>query len=92
MMPDASYEDMQVLLDDAGKQVEIITKDEINALSDKAMLFKMGDFDLPFTAEDFVQSFSLPNFYFHVTTTYDILRMKGVVLGKLDFLGNIRIS
>ena len=74
------------------KQIEIMTKDEINALSGKAMLFKMGDFELPFTAEDFVQSFSLPNFYFHVTTAYDILRMKGAPLGKLDFLGKIRTS
>jgi hypothetical protein len=29
----------------------------------------------------------LPNFYFHVTTTYDILRHNGVELGKLDYLG-----
>ena len=69
-----------------------MTKNEINVLSAKAMLFKMGGFELPFTAEDFMQSFSLPNFYFHVTTTYDILRMEGVSLGKLDFLGKIRTS
>ncbi|MDG2473306.1 MAG: DUF1993 domain-containing protein [Pseudomonadales bacterium] len=92
MMLDASYEDMQILLNDASKQIESITKDEINALSGKAMLFKMGDFELSFTTEDFMQSFSLPNFYFHVTTTYDILRMEGVSLGKLDFLGKIRTS
>ena len=92
MMLDASYEDMQTLLNDASKQIELITQDEINALSGKAMLFKMGGFELPFTAEDFMQSFSLPNFYFHVTTTYDILRMEGVHLGKLDFLGKIRTS
>ena len=92
MMPDASYEDMQALLDDAAKQVEIMTKDEINALSGKAMLFKMGDFELPFTAEDFIQSFSLPNFYFHITTAYDILRSECAPLGKLDFLGKIRTA
>lgn len=92
MMLDASYEDMQTLLNDASKQIESISKDEINAQSGKAMLFKMGAFELPFTTEDFMQSFSLPNFYFHVTTTYDILRMEGVSLGKLDFLGKIRTS
>ena len=92
MMLDASYEDMQSLLNDASKEIESMSKDEINALSGKAMLFKMDGFELPFTAEDFIQSFSLPNFYFHVTTTYDILRMEGVPLGKLDFMGNIRIS
>jgi hypothetical protein len=37
-------------------------------------------------------SFSLPNFYFHATTAYDILRQKGVPLGKFDFLGKMRIA
>jgi len=37
-------------------------------------------------------SFSLPNFYFHATTAYDILRQKGVPLGKRDFLGKMRIA
>jgi len=92
MMLDASYEDMQTLLNDASKEIESMTQDDINALSGKPMVFKMGGFELPFTAEDFIQSFSLPNFYFHVTTTYDILRMEGVSLGKLDFLGKIRTN
>lgn len=36
---------------------------------------------------DYVLSFALPNFYFHVTTAYSILRHNGVPLGKMDFLG-----
>ena len=41
---------------------------------------------LPFTAKDFVLKFSLPNFFFHVTTAYGLLRHKGTPIGKLDFL------
>lgn len=37
--------------------------------------------------EDFLVSHALPNFYFHATTTYALLRMSGVKLGKADFLG-----
>ena len=37
-------------------------------------------------------SFSLPSFYFHVTTAYDILRTKGVPVGKMDFLGQLNIK
>jgi len=37
-------------------------------------------------------SFSLPNFYFHATTAYDILRKEGVPLGKMDFLGGMRMK
>jgi hypothetical protein len=42
---------------------------------------------LQFTGQDYVLGFVLPNFYFHVTTAYDILRHNGLGIGKLDFLG-----
>ena len=37
-------------------------------------------------------SFSLPNFFFHATTAYDILRHKGVPLGKRDFMGRLKMK
>ena len=40
----------------------------------------------------FLAGFATPNFYFHATTAYDILRQKGVPLGKRDFLGKMRIA
>jgi uncharacterized protein len=40
-----------------------------------------------FTGESYLLTFALPNFYFHVVTAYDILRHKGVKIGKLDYLG-----
>ena len=46
--------------------------------------------NLEFTTENFAFSFSLPNFYFHATTTYDILRVEGVEIGKRDFMGPMR--
>jgi uncharacterized protein len=55
-------------------------------------VFQLGERKLPFTAEGFLLSFSLPNFYFHATTAYDILRMKGVSLGKRNFLGQLRMK
>ena len=47
---------------------------------------------MPFVAENFIMSFSLPNFYFHAATAYDILRNKGVPLGKRDFMGPLRMK
>ena len=41
------------------------------------------------TAEKYLTRFALPNFYFHVTTAYDILRHNGVTLGKRDYLGEL---
>jgi uncharacterized protein len=40
----------------------------------------------------FLMSFSLPNFFFHTTTAYDILRHKGAPLGKRDFIGKMKLN
>ena len=53
---------MQDLVQDALGQVHSVTQDEINQLARKTMKFKIGDFEMPFVAEDSVQSFSTPNF------------------------------
>lgn len=47
----------------------------------------MGTF--PFTGQSYVLSFATPNFYFHITTAYALLRMHGVPVGKLDYLGGV---
>ena len=62
------------------------------ALAGRDVAFQFGERKLPFTAEEFLMSFSLPNFFFHATTAYDILRHKGVPLGKRDFMGRLRIK
>lgn len=90
-MTDESYEDLQKLVTDAKDAVAQHSADDINALEGKPMEFRMGSLAMPFKAEDFLLTFSLPNFYFHATTTYDILRSKGVTLGKGDFLGRMRL-
>ena len=46
----------------------------------------MGPREVDFTKRGYVQTFAVPNFYFHAVTAYAILRSKGVTLGKLDFL------
>ncbi len=86
------YGDLQRLVADARAALERLTPAEVDALEGGEVRFVLGEQSLPFTAVDFVQSFSLPNFYFHATTAYDILRNKGVRLGKRDFLGRLRIK
>jgi hypothetical protein len=70
--------------------LDAFAPNDINAFEGKDMAFSFKDFRLPFTAENFLMSFSLPNFYFHATTAYDILRHKGVVIGKRDYMGRMR--
>ena len=91
-MPDIDYQGLRGLVEEATTGLKAESREEVDALEGKAMKFKMGDFEVPFTAENFILSFSLPNFYFHATTTYDILRIAGVPLGKMDFLGEMRVG
>ena len=88
----ATYADMQKTLADTITALQAITPAEVNALEGKDVSFELGAFKMPFVAENFILSFSLPNFYFHATTTYDILRTHGVTLGKRDFMGPLRLK
>jgi hypothetical protein len=90
--PDYDYKGLQKLVADARDALQKMTPAEVNALEGRDVIFQLRDFKLPFTAEGFLMSFSLPNFYFHATTAYDILRMKGVPLGKRDYMGQMRMK
>ncbi|MFP6655672.1 MAG: DUF1993 domain-containing protein [Myxococcota bacterium] len=89
---DKDYAGLQDLVKEAREGLAALDESEIEALADKSMVFKLGKMELPFTNQKFLLSFSLPNFYFHATTTYDILRMLGAPLGKLDFLGQMKVG
>ena len=88
-----NYAQLQQLAADTRDGLAKLTRDEVNALEGRDMTFQIGDrYKVPFTAENFLMSFSLPNFYFHATTAYDILRSKGVPIGKRDFMGQMRVK
>jgi hypothetical protein len=50
---------------------------------------KIPNRTLEFSGKDFLTGMTLPNFYFHVTTAYDLLRHKGIEIGKMDYLGGV---
>jgi hypothetical protein len=80
------------LLSEANEFLSGLTPEAVNALGGGDVIFQIGDRKLPFTTEGFLMSFSLPNFYFHATTAYDILRTNSVPLGKRDFMGRMRMK
>jgi hypothetical protein len=67
-------------------------KSRFSILAEGSIGFKLGGNEIPFTNQNFLLSFSLSNSYFHVTTTYDILRKLGTPLGKRDFLGPMKMG
>jgi hypothetical protein len=89
---DKSYAELQRLVADTKAGVAAFSEADANDIADKSLVFSVGKQEMPFSNQNFLMSFSLPNFYFHSTTTYDILRMQGVPVGKLDFLGAMRVG
>ena len=92
-MPDnLSFDNCKNILKEAEADLKKINPSDIDNLLEQEIVFKMGTIEWPFTASDFILSFSLPNFYFHLTTFYDMLRMKGLKIGKLDFVGKMKLN
>jgi hypothetical protein len=60
---------------------------QIDGTEEKAVTVKMRDRELNLKGQELLLNRSLPNFYFHATTAYDIMRHNGVELGKRDFMG-----
>lgn len=89
---DKNYAGLQALLGEAREGLAGLDATEVEALAEKSLVFQLGKNKLPFTNRNFLLSFSLPNFYFHATTTYDILRMLGVPVGKRDFIGQMKVG
>lgn len=90
--PPNSFAALKETVDGALRALAGFTRDEINALEGRDMRLEFRDYRRDFTAEGFLLSFSIPNFYFHATTAYDILRHNGVAIGKRDFTGKLRIK
>ena len=86
------YAALQNIIADARAKLQKIDKASIDKLEGKDVVFQLGDRKLPFTAEGFLMSFSLPNLHFHATTAYDILRMTGAPIGKRDYMGQMRMK
>jgi hypothetical protein len=98
------FADLRAMVGQAVTALEALSPGEVNSWSGKNLdieIFQPLDVDnattsswvsrtLAFTPETFLLSYSLPNFYFHAVTAYNILRTRGVPLGKLHYQGQLR--
>lgn len=88
----STYAQLEGLLDEAIDALKAVTPEELDTLLENDIIFALGDFKIPFTGLGFITSFAMPNFYFHVTTAYNLLRQKGVQIGKRDYLGALDMN
>jgi len=87
--PQLDYQGLIGFLENHLAQLDDIDAEKINACDGNAVYFRANGFELPFNTDNFVLSFTQPNLYFHATIIYNMLRIKGVPLGKMDFLGKM---
>ncbi|MEP6701737.1 MAG: DUF1993 domain-containing protein [Betaproteobacteria bacterium] len=65
-----------------------IKPEQIDGTEDKDIVIKRGDKETHYKGMQFLLGHAVPNVYFHIATTYNILRHNGIEIGKRDFLGN----
>ena len=68
--------------------ISTIKPAQIDGSENKEILLKLSGKEVKFTGMQYLLGHATPNFYFHVTTVYNILRHNGVEIGKRDFIGN----
>jgi hypothetical protein len=62
----------------------------LDGAEDREVVLKFPGAEMKFTGADFLTGFALPNFFFHITIAYALLRANGAPIGKMDFLGGAR--
>jgi hypothetical protein len=83
---EASFVDLQARIRKTLDFIGGFKAAQIDGSEDRTINFKAGPRELTFKGIDYLLLFALPNFYFHCTTAYAILRHNGVALGKTDFV------
>ena len=86
---ETTFDELQVRITKTIDFLKTIKAAQVDGSEKKAITLKVGGNEMQFEGEPYLLSFVIPNFYFHVTTAYAILRHNGLEIGKKDFLGNI---
>jgi hypothetical protein len=84
-----TFADLKARLDKTVIFVESIQPGDIDGSEGRDITLTLSEHTLSFKGQPYLVHFVLPNFYFHCTTAYNILRHCGVELGKRDFIGTI---
>ena len=84
---EASFEELEARIVKTLSYIRGFKPEQIDGSDDKDIVLKIAGKEYPFKGADYLMHFALPNFFFHTTTAYAILRHAGVEIGKRDFMG-----
>ncbi|MBI0417035.1 MAG: DUF1993 family protein, partial [Nitrosospira sp.] len=82
-----SFSDLQNRIIKTRVFIEGFSASQIDGSEERAITLKFGSKELSFLGQAYLLKFVLPNFFFHLTTVYAILRHSGVEVGKTDYTG-----
>lgn len=90
-MPDTetTFPELQTRIAKTIDFLKSVKPEQFAGAEDRHITIKTPNRTFEMSGRDYVTGFALPNFYFHVTTAYDLLRHKGVEIGKMDYLGGV---
>ncbi|WHU04679.1 MULTISPECIES: DUF1993 domain-containing protein [unclassified Sphingomonas] len=86
---ETSFDELQARIAATVAFLKSVPREAVDGREDADIEVKTPNRSFHFKGLPYVTTFALPNFYFHITTAYAILRHKGAPLGKMDFLGGI---
>jgi hypothetical protein len=84
---ETTYEELHARVAKTVDYLQSLDRALIDGQEERPVSMKARGNELQFTAQRYLLQFALPNFFFHVTTAYNVLRHSGVPLGKMDYLG-----
>ena len=84
---EASFSDLQHRITKTIQLLDTLRADQIDNSEDREINFSIREYQFNFKGQQFLLSWIIPNFYFHLTTAYDLLRHNGLDVGKSDYLG-----
>lgn len=84
---EASFAELQARIKKTADFLATFKPEQIDGSEDRDVSLKVGGNNLTFKGQAYLLGFVIPNFFFHVTTAYAILRHNGLGIGKKDFLG-----
>jgi hypothetical protein len=88
-MPDTetTFAELQARISKTIDFLKSVSADKFAGAEDREVVLKFPSGEMKFSGRDFLTQFALPNFYFHATTAYGLLRHRGIAIGKMDYLG-----
>jgi len=84
---ESSFAELQARISKTAEFLRSVAPEQFDGSEERAISLSFLGLELKFSGQDYLLNFVLPNFYFHLSMAYAILRHNGVPLGKMDFLG-----